>query len=244
MRMQTTSIIIPNFNGKSLLEACIHSIKEHTQVPYEIIVVDNGSTDGSLELCYREKVKFISYPVNHGFPKACNAGLRIASGDTLLLLNNDTIATPNWLTNMQRCLYSDERIGIVGPMTNYASGRQEIQETFTTIDDFAKRYNEPDPAKWQEVHRIVGICFLFKRELLQHIGYLDESFSPGHYEDDDYCYRARLQGYRLAIAGDVFIYHEGSASFFRDHKPELKELIAVNRQKFIQKWSVDPAVFI
>jgi len=241
--LQTTSIIIPNRNGKALLETCIRSIKEHTHVPYEIIVVDNGSTDGSLELCYREKVKLISFPVNHGFPKACNAGLRIAKGDSLLLLNNDTIVTPNWLAGMLRCLYSAANIGIVGPMTNYASGRQQIEEPFTTLDDMAKRYSEPNPGKWREVKRIVGLCFLFKRELLQNVGYLDESFSPGHYEDDDYCYRARLQGYRLLIAGDVFIYHEGSASFHRDFKPELKKLIEANREKFIRKWSVDPATF-
>jgi len=242
--MQTTSIIIPNCNGAELLRTCLKSIKAQTEPPYEIIVVDNGSQDESLELCYREQVKIISFPTNRGTVEACNAGLRIASGEALLLLNNDTVATKDWLKNMLRCLYSDERIGIVGPKTNYASGRQRIKEAFTSIADMESRYNRVNPAKWQEVKRIVGLCFLFKRELLEKVGYLDEQFSPGHYEDDDYCYRARQAGYKLMIAGDVFLYHKGSVSFKQMYKHELKELVQANKQKFIAKWSVDPASFI
>jgi GT2 family glycosyltransferase len=91
--------------------------------------------------------------------------LRIASGDALLLLNNDTIVTPGWLDNMLRSLYSAVDIGIVGPMTNYASGKQQIAEPFTDIDDMALRMNAPDDGKWLEVQRIAGFCLLFKREV-------------------------------------------------------------------------------
>lgn len=242
--MQTTSIIIPNYNGKSLLQNCIRSIKQHTHTPYEIIVVDNGSNDGSLAFCYEEQVKFISFPINHGFPKACNAGMKLAKGEALMLLNNDTIVTTNWLDNMLRCLYSQENIGIVGPLTNHASGQQKIKEPFTTIEEMAEMINQVNPSRWFEIHRIVGICMLFKRSLLSSVGYLDEQFSPGHYEDDDYCYRARLAGYRLMVAGDVFIYHEGSASFGKERTRDIKQLLSRNKQRFMNKWSVNPADFI
>ncbi|GGF98712.1 glycosyltransferase family 2 protein [Paenibacillus abyssi] len=242
--MKKTSIIISTYNGKELLKDCIYTIKRHTEEPYEIIVVDNGSTDGTADICRQEQITFISLASNAGFPKACNMGLKIASGDTLLLLNNDVLVSKNWLKNMLDCLYSRKNIGIVGPLTNYASGRQQIDMPFTSLEDMANQLNEPDPGKWLKVDRIVGFCFLFKRELLEKIGLLDERFSPGHYEDDDYCFRARNAGYRMMIAGDVFVFHHGSASFGQQDEQEVKQLIERNRQMFIDKWGIDPAIYI
>jgi len=242
--MQTTSIIIPNYNGLNWLQRCVHSIRQHTHTPYEIIVVDNGSKDGSVEFCLHNKIKLASLPFNKGFPAACNLGLRMAIGDALLLLNNDTLMTQRALSNMLTCLYSSEDIGIVGPMTNYASGKQQIEEPFTNVEAMAARMNVPDSAKWLPVDRIVGLCFLFRRELMERIGLLDERFSPGHFEDDDYCYRARQAGYRLMIAGDAFIYHHGSASFQKENEHKVKQLIQQNYRKFVEKWGVDPHQFI
>ncbi|MCY9668244.1 glycosyltransferase family 2 protein [Paenibacillus alginolyticus] len=238
------SIVIPTFNGLPLLKECVASIRSHTSVPFEIIVVDNGSQDGTLEYCYRERLKLVSIPVNRGFPAACNFGLRIATGNALMLLNNDTIVTPNWLDNLMRCLYSSEDIGMVGPVTNYASGKQQIQEPFTNIADMAAKYNNVDTSLWQETERLVGICLLFKREMLDKVGLMDERFSPGHFEDDDLCYRARLAGYRLLITGDCFIFHHGSASFSKKSQEAVQGLLQQNRQKFIDKWGVDPHSFI
>ncbi|OXM83488.1 glycosyltransferase family 2 protein [Paenibacillus rigui] len=242
--MQMVSIIIPNYNGLHWLKPCVQSIRQHTHTPYEVIVVDNGSKDGSVEYCLDHKLKLVSVPFNRGFPMACNLGLRVAGGDALLLLNNDTLMTPRGLENMLRCLYSSEDIGIVGPMTNYASGKQQLEEPFTSVEDMAARINQPNSAKWRQVERIVGLCFLFRRELLDRIGLLDERFSPGHFEDDDYCYRARQAGYRLMIAGDSFIYHHGSASFQKENEQAVKQLIEQNYRKFMEKWAVDPHQFI
>lgn len=241
--MIRTSIIIPTYNGRGLLEECVYTIRQHTHSVYEIIVVDNGSTDGTTDFCRQEGVPFISAPTNFGFPKACNLGLRIASGDALLLLNNDVMVTPMWLDNMLHCLYSAEDVGIVGPVTNYASGKQQIDIPFTNIQEMADRYNRPNRKKWFEVRRIVGLCFLFKRELLNKVGYLDERFSPGHFEDDDFCLRVRQAGYRLFVAGDVFIFHHGSKSFTRQGEDSIKQLIADNKQKFVEKWGVQPESF-
>lgn len=242
--MQLTSIIIPNYNGLQHLKPCIKSILSHTSAPYEIIVVDNGSNDGSLDYCIRQRLKLVSLPDNQGFPAACNYGLRMAAGDNLLLLNNDIQVTPRWLENMHRCLRSSDDIGIVGPLTNYASGKQQIKEPFTTVEDMAERYNTPDSAKWLQVERLVGMCFLFKREVMDRIGLLDERFSPGHFEDDDYCYRARVNGFRLMIAGDAFVFHHGSASFGKKDQAWVKRLIDRNYNQFVAKWGVDPHTFI
>lgn len=242
--MEKTSIIIPTYNGRELLKDCIYSIKEHTNEPHEIIVVDNGSTDGTLDFCRQEGITFLSLPINTGYPAACNKGLRMATGDALLLLNNDIIVAKNWLGNMLKCLYSASDIGIVGPLTNYASGKQQINIPYTNVEDMANRFNKPNSRKWRKTDRIVGLCFLFKRELMERIGLLDERFSPGHYEDDDYCYRAKSAGYQLRIAGDVFIFHHGNASFRQQDESKVKDLVENNRQRFIAKWGFDPAMFI
>lgn len=242
--MSRTSIIIPTFNGRSFLQECLYAIKKYTTPPYEVIVVDNGSTDGTEDICLREEVLYVSVPNRLGFPAACNVGMRVASGNELLLLNNDVLVTPRWLDNMLACLYAEAGTGIVGPMTDYASGKQQVKLEYTDLFEAAERFNQPNPAKWMTVERIVGLCFLFRRELLERIGYLDESFSPGHYEDDDYCYRARLAGYTLKIAGDVFVRHHGSATFGKEEEARVRRLIETNRQRFIDKWGVDPNSFI
>lgn len=242
--MSKTSIVIPTYNGKEMLKDCIYAIRQHTPESVELIVVDNGSADGTADLCRQEKITFISMPNNRGFPAACNAGLKLATGDTLLLLNNDVLVTRHWLTHLLACLHSAPDIGIVGPLTNFASGRQQIEEPFTNVEDMTRRYNVRNPDRWQPVQRIIGLCFLFKRELMDRIGLFDESYGAGHYEDDDYCYRARLAGYRLMIAGDTFIFHHGSASFSREEQQRVQALIERNRQLFMAKWQVDPSVFI
>ncbi|OMF72163.1 glycosyltransferase family 2 protein [Paenibacillus glucanolyticus] len=242
-----TSIIIPTFNGLHLLRTCVDHIRAYTEVPYEIIVVDNGSRDGTGEYCLREKLLLISLPENTGFPVACNRGLRMASGDQLLLLNNDVFVSPRWLTLLLEALYSREEIGIVGPVTNYASGIQQVKAGYTDITGYiheAERWNVTNPGRWQEVNRIVGLCYLFKRMVMNRVGLLDEMFSPGHYEDDDYCYRARLGGFKLLVAGNVLVHHEGSASFRNRFPGGFQDLIERNRKRFVEKWNVDPLQFI
>ncbi|WP_151736660.1 glycosyltransferase family 2 protein ['Paenibacillus yunnanensis' Narsing Rao et al. 2020] len=245
--MTTTSIIIPTYNGLGLLRSCVEAIRAHTVSPYEIIVVDNASEDGTDLYCRSNHIAFVSLPENRGFPAACNLGLQLASGDELLLLNNDVIVAPGWLDNLKAALYSAPEVGIVGPVTNYASGLQRVKTYYSDLAGFydeAGRANVPDPRKWRQTRRLVGLCFLFKRELLETVGLLDERFSPGHFEDDDYCYRARLRGYRLLIAGDCLVHHEGSASFKEHYAEALSGLLERNRRLYIEKWQIDPAQFI
>lgn len=245
--MTKASIIIPTYNRLDLLQACISSIRRYTDSPYEIIVVDNASTDGTAAWCRQEKTMHISLPRNEGFPIACNKGLQLSSGDTLVLLNNDTVVTPNWLRNMSAALNSASDVGIVGPVTNYASGSQQVDYPFEDIAEFqriAAEVNVPNHAKWNRVERIVGICLVFHRSLIEKIGLLDERFSPGHYEDDDFCLRARLHGFSLLVCHDTLIYHEGSASFKREGIERQQELVDRNYRMFMDKWNLDPRAFI
>ncbi|MBD3920046.1 glycosyltransferase family 2 protein [Paenibacillus sp. PR3] len=250
MSTKLTSIVIPTNNGLPLLQRLIQSIRTYTDdriTPYELIVVDNGSSDGTAEWCVGRGITFIALSANAGFPAACNKGLRIASGDQLMLLNNDIVVTTNWLLNLSSGLAQEPGIGLVGPVTNYASGKQQVTYSFDGIEQFmriAEQTNRPDPAARERVLRIVGLCMLIKREVYEKVGELDERFSPGHYEDDDYCLRVRMNGYGLMMCRDALIYHEGSASFRQQSEETVQQLLARNRQLFIDKWSIDPSTFI
>ncbi|WP_246070659.1 glycosyltransferase family 2 protein [Paenibacillus kobensis] len=235
-----TSIIIPTYNQGVYLKSCIESIVDHTDLPYEIIVVDNGSTDetGSYLQEIGAQIRCRILDQNRGFAGAVNAGLMMAKGTTLVLLNNDTLVTENWLDNMLACLHSDERIGLVGPVTNYISGDQKIEVPYTEIEDmydFAKLNNVSNPAKWIRTDRLTGFCLLFRRELLERTGYLDEGYEIGNYEDDDYNIRVRLQGYALVIAQDAFIHHFGSVSI-KALGDRLNEVNHHNMQYYMDKW--------
>jgi GT2 family glycosyltransferase len=245
--MNLTSIVIPSWNGLHLLGHCISEIRRFTDHPHEIIVADDGSTDGTADFCRRERIVFVSLPRNRGFPVAANAGIKLAAGDTVVLMNNDIIVSRRWLDNMLACLYSADDIGIVGPMTNYASGIQHHPLGYadlTAFHEMTREANRPDPGKWKGVNRLVGMCMVIRRQVIDRIGLLDERYAPGHYEDDDYCYRARQDGWRLMVAGDTYVHHHGSASFRKMPQTELAGLLAANRQKFIDKFGADPLMFI
>ena len=217
-----TSIIILSYNTLEMLQLCIESIREHTEVgSYEIIVVENASKDGSAEwLKEQEDLRCIYNEENQGFPKGCNQGLEIAEGTELLLLNSDTIVTKNWLENLCRALYSDPAVGAVSCVTNCCSNNQQIEAPYENIAEmqaFAADYNKSNPARWEKKTTLVGFCFLFKRDVFDKVGFLDEQFSPGNFEDDDYSLRILQQGWDLLLCRDTFIHHFGHASFLKGY---------------------------
>ncbi|NMM51977.1 glycosyltransferase family 2 protein [Paenibacillus aquistagni] len=236
-----TSIIIANYNKLDLLKQCLDSIRMHTPNPHEIIVVDNASTDGSaqfLESC-SGKLRYHIHEVNRGFSGAVNTGLMMAKGRTICILNNDIIVTKNWLTNLLNALNSDSNIGIVGPVTNYIGGPQQIQVPYSNLQGmqvFAARHNVANSSLWQSVDRLVGFCYLLRRETFEAVGYMDEGFAIGNFEDDDYIIRTRLTGRRLVIARDCFIHHVGSQSM-KALGERLQEVNDKNAAFFSAKWA-------
>jgi GT2 family glycosyltransferase len=239
-----TSIIILTYNNLDYNKICIESIRKYTKNNnYEIIVVDNNSTDGTVEWLKEQKdIRVIYNKENLGFPKGCNQGIKMATGEEILLLNNDTIVTPGWLENLRECLYSSESIGAVGPVTNSCPNYQSIPINYDSVEDmieFAEKYNYGEPKKWEERLRLIGYCMLIKKEVIDKVGLLDEIFTPGNFEDDDYSLRMRKAGYKLILCKNSFIHHFGSASFEKKSK-EFSELLIKNREKFFEKWGFDP----
>lgn len=238
------SMVILTFNQLDYTKQCLESIRRHTQLPYEIIFVDNASTDGTVEWLQQQvadsTIRTVLNDRNLGFAAGCNQGMRAARGAYILLLNNDVVVTPEWLSGMLECLRLTERGGIVGPMTNNISGIQKVPEigysSLDGLDAFAQSFRTRYRHRRITSRRIVGFSMLFHRDLMDAIGFLDERFGSGNFEDDDYCIRAALAGFRNAIAGDVFIHHHGSASF-TGNRIDITAAMAKNHALFAEKWS-------
>lgn len=200
--------MILTHNQLDLTIQCLDSIRKHTK-DYEIIVIDNGSSDGTV--AYLEMNTDLTVVINKenlGFARGCNQGIELSKGDNILFLNNDTIVTEHWLENLMRVLYENERVGMVGPVTNRSSGHQCIPVSYSDIsglDEFARLHCQENAGCYMEVRRLIGFCLLVKRKVLDEIGVFDERFGLDNYEDDDLCLRVLRAGYSLRVIYDSFI---------------------------------------
>jgi glycosyltransferase involved in cell wall biosynthesis len=204
------SIIIPSDNEAESVKACIEGIIDHTDLAYEIIVIDNSSTDG-IEHYLNQldgQVRYRILPESIGFTGAANIGFMMAKGTSIMLLNNRIQPTENWLENLLLCLNSEDSIGMVGPVSNGLSGKQRMEIYFDDLEDkdeYARVNNISDSSKWHQTDRLSGRCLLFRRELLERVGYLDEGCQETPYYADDYGLRVKLQGYSLVYARDAYV---------------------------------------
>jgi GT2 family glycosyltransferase len=243
------SIVIPAHNQLTYCRQCIESIQRHTDHPYRLILVDNGSTDGVGEYFDRVRNAIVVHAGrNAGFPAGANLGLAHAQGHALLL-NSDTIVPRGWLRRLAAALEREPRVGLVGPMSNCVSGAQYIEglelNSIEEINAYAEELARTNAGTLTECDRLVGFCLLIRDETLHEIGPLDESFGLGNFEDDDYCLRARRAGYRVCIAQDCFVFHYGSRTFqaLGFGTFEYRDLLERNEARFRVKWGLkDPRV--
>lgn len=240
------SIVIVTHNQLDVTKRCIESIRRHTaEGDYELIVVDNASADGTVDwLKAQSDVRLIETGSNAGYARGCNEGAAAATGDRILLLNNDTVVTPRWLEQLALALDGGEDVAAVGPVTNYAGYGQTVETTYNTpeeLERFAEAYNAASPSLWEERLKLIGFCMLISRRAWEAVGPLDEAYGIGNYEDDDWCLRARRFGYRLLLCKDTFVHHEGSATF-RDRQELHRKLMHDNAIVFQRKWGFHPAI--
>lgn len=238
-----TSIVVVTHNQLAWTRLCLESVRRLTDEPYEFILVDNGSTDGTPEfLASIPGARGITNPENRGFPAAANQGIRVSSGRQVLLLNNDTVLTTGWLRRLLTALHSDPRIGLAGPCSNFVSGPQQVAvayESLEGLDGFAWDFGKQHDGRVEDVDRLVGFCLLIRREVIGKVGLLDERFGVGCFEDDDYTLRALSAGYRAVIARDAFVHHDGGRTF-RGAGVDFAALMEKNRRLFEEKWRTEP----
>lgn len=233
MERVLSSIIIPVFNNLSLTQQCLESIWEHTDVPHEIIVVDNGSTDSTGDYLRRMEVeqglRVIFNRTNLGFAKACNQGAKAAQGDYLVFLNNDTIVQPGWLAEMAACAGKDAKIGAVGARLLYPD--DTVQHAGVIFNDkklafhIYNNYDRDHPAvlKEREFQAVTAACALVKKDLFFGVGGFDENYRNG-FEDVDLCFKLRQRNYKVVYNPRAVVYHLESKTqgrHDRDHENSL-----------------------
>lgn len=225
-----TSVIIVTYNSFSDISQCVDSIVSNTSLPYEIIIVDNASSDDTQD--YLKKLanaKIILNSTNHGFSKACNQGIKEARGEYIILLNPDTMITPGW--DMKLIAHFKNGVGAVGPLSNYVAGFQKVR-LYTKeklsgqidINDLAERLYQRNKGKGIETKLLIGFCLMIKRKVIERVGLLDEDLFLGN-DDLEFSLRLRNNGYKLLVATDTFIYHKGQASFDSEPLEKTKKLI-------------------
>lgn len=239
------SVVVLTYNGLKFTKACLDSLERFTHYPdWELIVVDNASTDGTPDFLNQyarnhSDVRVLLNSENLGFSGGNNVGLRAARGDCLVILNNDTYVTEGWLLGMVRALQNDPRLGLVGPVTNNIGNEAKIDIDYTTMEEMAHVAHAHTSAHRREKLRVdkVGFfCVGFQRALLEEVGFLDEDFGLGFFEDDDYCLRARKAGYHIAILEDVFIHHHLSGSFNSLGMEKRQAIFEESKAVFEKKW--------
>ncbi|WP_224360798.1 glycosyltransferase [Hyalangium versicolor] len=245
------SVIVVTHNALEFTVRCVESLRRNLPEQAEIIFVDNASTDGTRaylkEITERmgSVAQLLLLDRNEGWCRGINAGLERARGKYLVLLNSDVVVTPEWLTGLRECMEQAgtvvpglRRVGLVGPVTNSAGGPQQVANPppfhSATLDTHARRHRDAFRRNWGASFFLSGFCLMLHRDCYAEIGGLDERFSPGGFDDNDLVLRAQERGWDCVIAGDVYIHHEGSATF-RRVAPEMRSGLA-NRGRFYEKW--------
>lgn len=225
-------IIIVTYNAKDKLKRCIESVIRHTK-NYSLTIVDNHSFDGTSR--YLNSIKNINIIYNRrnlGFSGAANVAIRKTRNRFIVLLDDDTEVTKNWLTGLYDQMKNNPKVGIVGCKITFP-GHIIHAADYRIKPLYVVGLGETDSGQRdyvKECDALIGACWLMRRELVKKVGYFDERFFPSQGEDIDYCLRTRIKGYKIVYNGRVKIIHRHlfrSGGFVQYRK---------NRKKFLKKW--------
>jgi len=241
---EPVSIIMLTYNALEYTKKCIQSIQKHTKYPHEIIIVDNGSKDGTRKYLRELDKNFENIQIklnqkNKGFSGGNNQGAKIAKGKYVYFLNNDVLVSDSWLESMVNALEADEKIGMVGPLTNSISGLQMVTNIPYKDDkgflEYAAKVRRIYSGKFTPRRRIAGFAFIMEKELYEKIGGFDESYGTGNFEDDDLCLRVRQEGYAIMVDESTYIHHYGSQTF-KANDIDILQSLDEKGKIFKEKW--------
>jgi GT2 family glycosyltransferase len=238
------SVIIPIHGKIEYTLACLRSIARHApEAPFEIIVVDDVSPDDSLEqLAQIAGLRLLRNDHNLGFVGTCNAGAMAAHGEFLLILNNDTQVTPNWLDGLLRCFNERDDCGIAGSRLVYPDGRLQEAGGLVFADGScwtSGRFENRDAPPWRyrrEVDYVSGASLMIRRKVFERICGFDERYAPAYYEDTDLAFAARQLGLKVYYEPSSTIIHCEGISAGTDLHAGMKRHQVINQVRFVAKW--------
>ncbi|MEK9138337.1 MAG: glycosyltransferase family 2 protein, partial [Bacteroidota bacterium] len=220
MNLPTVSIIIPNWNGVVHLEDCLNAVHRQTLKPFEVIIVDNGSTDGSFEFVQRNypDVHMIGLSRNFGFAYAVNRGIEAARGEFIGLLNNDVDLDERWLERLATALATNNSLGSTACKMLDFYDRALLDSAGDAMTPFGSPYNrghgEPDGEQFNRKELVFGACAgaaLYRKEVFTQVGLFDEDF-VSFFEDIDFSFRAQLAGFQCLYVPEAICYHKRGAT--------------------------------
>ena len=236
MIIKKCDIVIPVWNQLEATKECLEAIFSNTGYPYRIIAINNGSDDptarylDSLKNTPDRHVAVISNDKNLGFVKATNQGVAASDAPLVCLMNNDTIATSGWLEEMVSVMESYPEIGVVNPSSNtlgqYPGRGEKIDSYAVSLGRFKGQV--------QEMYAARGFCMLIKREVIDKIGFLDETYGLGYFEETDYSARAGRAGFRIVRAKGAYVYHKEETTF--KDLADKHALFEANEKVYNRKW--------
>lgn len=256
----TIDILIPAINNSYFTCSLIKSIKANTKIPYKIIYIDNGSEASEFERVIKtlDGIDYLLVKNKHnlGFVKAINQGLKLSDADYICFQNNDTLIFENSFERLIEHLNTNDNSGIISPIASSGGGKQAIEliqllyswfdnET-KTIDINRLSHKEIDKILYEkfkgkvlEMNRSLAFyAVVMHRNTFNKVGYLDEQYGLGLYDDDDYCQRTVSQGLKLFLALDVYVWHLASTTFKKMYSNnEFMNMLLENQKLFMAKWN-------
>ncbi len=213
------SVIVLNWNGKAHLKECLDSLRNQTFKDSEIILVDNGSTDDSIEYVKNNspEVKILALGKNTGFCKGNNEGIKISQGEYVVLLNNDTKTDPFWLEELHKAISKNPSVGFCASKIIFYDNQEKIDaagDGYSLCGAPFKRGHSERRDKYNKEEEVFGACAaaaIYRKSMLNDIGLLDEDFFMG-FEDGDLSFRAQLRGYKCLYVPKAIVFHRISAT--------------------------------
>jgi GT2 family glycosyltransferase/glycosyltransferase involved in cell wall biosynthesis len=245
LQQPKVSVIVVTYNNLELTKACLHSLEVYSNYPnYEVIVVDNASSDDSPNylrewVAQGDNRTIILNPDNKGFAAGNNQGLLAATGEYLVLLNNDTYVTPGWISSLVKHIERDPKIGLLGPVTCNIGNEAKINIHYANMNEMlveSSKFTLRHIGHLTPLRTAAFFCVMISRAAYEKVGLLDEAFGIGFFEDDDYCRRVEQAGFSIYCADDVFIHHHLSASFNKLKLETRQKLFEDNKVTYEKKW--------
>ncbi len=247
--LPSVAVLILNWNGRSLLATCLPPLLSQAYPHYEVVLIDNGSTDDSLAYMAEHfpQVSIIPLPENIGYARGYNAAFKQCVADFIVLLNNDVIVHEGWLAELIRPFAQDPTIGIVGSKLLFPDGT--IQHLGGHLDyplalGLHTDYRQPDvngPEEIFDAPYVTGAALAIPQPLLTSLNYFDEAFTPFYYEETDLCYRVRAAGYRVVVNPQATGIHDESTTMWRV-SGQKAYAFHKNRLRFVLKHYTAPQI--